>query len=139
MTGATVLVVEDEVRLARTIELYLGQRGFTVRTASNGAEALERIAEARPDVIVADIMMPVMDGYTLCRRLRTDPVTCAIPFLFLTAKDNDRERGKGLHLGDDDYLAKPCDLAELHACVHALMARVDAFRKIPGRLMEERA
>ncbi|MDO8546527.1 MAG: response regulator [Nitrospirales bacterium] len=139
MTGAAVLVVEDEARLARTIELYLGQRGFTVRTASNGAEALERIAEARPDVIVTDIMMPVMDGYTLCRRLRMDPVTCAIPFLFLTAKDHERERGKGLHMEDDDYLAKPCDLVELHACVHALMARVDALRKIPERSMEERA
>jgi len=139
MTGAAVLVVEDEARLARTIELYLGQRGFTVRTASNGAEALERIAEARPDVIVTDIMMPVMDGYTLCRRLRTDPATCAIPFLFLTAKDHDRERGNGLHMKDDDYLAKPCDLAELHACVHALMARVDALRKIPERSMNERA
>ena len=131
MTGATVLVVEDEVRLARTIELYLGQRGFTVRTASNGAEALERIAEARPDVIVTDIMMPVMDGYTLCRRLRTDPVTCAIPFLFLTSKDDDRDRVRGLKMGADDYLAKPCDLGELHACVHALLSCVEAVRQIP--------
>jgi len=139
MTGATVLVVEDEVRLARTIELYLGQRGFTVRTASNGAEALERIAEARPDVIVTDIMMPVMDGYTLCRRLRTDPVTRAIPFLFLTAKDTDRDRGQDLQMGGDDYLAKPCDLAALHGCVHTLMVRVDARRNIPERSIEERA
>ena len=122
MTQPTVLVVEDEVRLARTIELYLGQRGFTVRTASNGQEALERIAEAMPDVIIADIMMPVMDGYALCRRLRTDPATCTIPFLFLTAKGEDRDRARGLKMGADDYVAKPYDLAELYACVHALMA-----------------
>ena len=130
MTQPTVLVVEDEVRLARTIELYLGQRGFTVRTASNGQEALERIAEATPDVIVADIMMPVMDGYALCRRLRADPATCTIPFLFLTAKDDDRDRIRGLKMGADDYLAKPCDLGELHACVHALLARIEAVRQV---------
>ncbi len=138
-----VLVVEDEARLARIIELYLGQRGFTVRIASNGQEALERITEAKPDVIVADIMMPVMDGYALCRRLRTTPATCTIPFLFLTAKDDDRDRVRGLKLGADDYLAKPCDLEVLHACVDALLARVEAVRRIPpdsirvaGRLAE---
>lgn len=127
----TILVVEDEVRLARTIELYLGRRGFRVRIAHHGQEALERIAEARPDVIVADIMMPVMDGYALCRRLRTDPATCTIPFLFLTAKDDDRDRIRGLKMGADDYLAKPCDLGELHARVNALRSRVEAVRKIP--------
>lgn len=138
-----ILVVEDEVKLARTIELYLGRRGFTVRTAHNGQEALERIAEARPDVIVADIMMPVMDGYALCRRLRTAPATCTIPFLFLTAKDDDRDRIRGLKMGADDYLAKPCDLEVLHARVDALLARVEAVRRIPpdsirvaGRLAE---
>ncbi|TAL11672.1 MAG: response regulator [Nitrospirae bacterium] len=138
-----VLVVEDEVKLARTLDLYLGQRGFTVRIAHDGREALERIAEARPDVIVSDIMMPVMDGYALCRHLRTDPATCTIPFLFLTAKDDDRDRVRGLKMGADDYLAKPCDLAALHARVDALLARVDAVRRIPpdairvaGRLAE---
>jgi DNA-binding response OmpR family regulator len=124
VTGPTVLVVEDEVRLARTIELYLGQRGFRVRIAHNGQEALERIAEAKPDVIVADIMMPVMDGYALCRRLRADSATCAIPLLFLTAKADDRDRVRGLKMGADDYLAKPCDLGELRARVDALIANV---------------
>jgi len=130
-----VLVVEDEVRLARIIELYLGQRGFTVRIASNGQEALERITEAKPDMIVADIMMPVMDGYALCRHLRTTPATCTIPFLFLTAKDDDRDRVRGLKLGADDYLAKPCDLEVLHARVDALLARVEAVRRIPPDLI----
>ena len=120
MTRSAVLVVGDEIRLARTIELYLVQRGFTVRVASNGQEALERIAEAVPDVIVTDVMMPVMDGYALCRRLRADSATGTIPFLFLTARDHERDRG--LAMGPADYLAKPCDLAELYACVHALMA-----------------
>ena len=127
----SVLVVEDEARLARTIQLYLGQRGYVVRIASHGVEALARIAEARPDLIVADIMMPVMDGYVLCRRLRTDTRTCTIPFLFLTAKDDDRDRIRGLRMGADDYLAKPCDLGELHARVEALLARVEAVKNIP--------
>jgi len=126
-----ILVVEDEVRLARAIELYLGQRGCVVRTALNGAEALRRITETRPDVIIADIMMPVMDGYTLCRRLRTDPTTCTIPFLFMTGKDDDLDRIRGLKIGADDYLAKPCDLGEVHARVDALLARVEAARRIP--------
>src|SRR5437867_2147992 len=126
-----ILVVEDEVRLARTIELYLGQRGYVVRTASHGMEALERIAEARPDVIVADIMMPVMDGYTLCRRLRADPRSCTIPFLFLTAKDEDIDRIRGLKIGADDYLAKPCDLEEINVRIQALLARVEAARRLP--------
>src|SRR5437870_13357138 len=102
-----VLVVEDEGKLARAIALYLRPRGYEVRTAANGAEALDRVAEHRPDVIVSDIMMPVMDGYTLCRRLREDPSSRAIPFLFLTAKDDDRDRVHGLKVGADDYLAKP--------------------------------
>ncbi len=127
-----MLVVEDEARLARTIELYLGPRGFTVQIASNGEEALERIAEARPDVIVTDIMMPVMDGYTLCRRLRADPATCAIPVLFLTAKDDDRDRVRGFKMGADDCLAKPCDLAELHTRVKALLARATVTYPIPS-------
>src|SRR5438093_6643630 len=69
-----ILVVEDEARLARTIELYLGQRGYVVRTAAHGVEALKRIAEARPALIIADFMMPVIDGYALCRSLRSDRV-----------------------------------------------------------------
>ena len=127
----TILIVEDEARLARTIELYFGRRGFTVRTASNGQEALERIAETKPDVVVADIMMPVMDGYALCRRLRAEPATCTIPLLFLTAKDDARDRVRGLKMGADDYLAKPCDLEVLHARVNALLARVEAVRCRP--------
>jgi CheY-like chemotaxis protein len=126
-----ILVVEDEAKLARAIQLYLGQRGYEVRTAANGAEALDRIADARPDVIVADIMMPVMDGYTLCRRLRSAPATCTIPFLFLTAKGDDLDQVRGYKIGADDYLAKPCDLAEVHARVEALLARVEAARRIP--------
>src|SRR5436309_8993865 len=74
-------------------------------------EALERIAEARPDLIVADIMMPVMDGYVLCRRLRTDPRTCTIPFLFLTAKDDDRDRIRGPEWGAMTSLRNPATLA----------------------------
>src|SRR5437016_12196263 len=122
----SVLVVEDEARLARTIELYLGQRGYVVRTASHGVEALKRIGEARPALIIADIMMPVMDGYAFCRQLRRDPGTCTIPFLFLTAKDDDRDRIRGLKMGADGYLAKPCDLSELPARVEPLLARAVA-------------
>jgi CheY-like chemotaxis protein len=125
-----VLVVEDEAKLARAIALYLRPRGYDVRTAANGAEALTLIAEDRPDVIVSDIMMPVMDGYTLCRRLREDPAARAIPFLFLTAKDDEMERIRGLKLGADDYVAKPCDLEEIKRRVQTLLGRVAAARRI---------
>lgn len=126
-----VLIVEDEAKLARAIALYLGPRGYEVRTAAHGAEALEHVAAARPDVIVADIMMPVMDGYTLCRRLRSDPNYCTIPFLFLTAKDDDLDRIRGLKIGADDYLAKPCDLEEINLRIRTLLARVEAARRVP--------
>jgi DNA-binding response OmpR family regulator len=128
---ASVLIVEDEAKLARAIALYLSPRGYEVRTAAHGAEALEQVSAARPDVIVADIMMPVMDGYTLCRRLRSDPRSCTIPFLFLTAKDEDIDRIRGLKIGADDYLAKPCDLEEINARIQALLARVEAARRLP--------
>ena len=127
----SILIVEDETKLARAIALYLGPRGYDVRTAIHGAAALESVAAARPDVIVADIMMPVMDGYTLCRRLRADPDFCTIPFLFLTAKDDDLDRIRGLKMGADDYLAKPCDLEEIHTRIKALLGRVEAARGIP--------
>src|SRR5206468_1527161 len=91
----------------------IARRAARLRTAAHGVEALKRIGEARPALIVADIMMPVMDGYALCRQLRSAPGTCTIPFLFLTAKDDDRDRIRGLKMGADDYLAKPCDLGEL--------------------------
>ena len=125
------MIVEDEPKLARAIAWYLSPRGYTVRTAANGAEALEAVAQGRPDVIVADIMMPVMDGYTLCRRLRSDAGSCTIPFLFLTAKDEDLDRIHGLKIGADDYLAKPCDLKEIHVRIQALLARVAAAREMP--------
>jgi DNA-binding response OmpR family regulator len=128
---ASILIVEDEAKLARAIALYLTPRGYEVRTAAHGAEALERVAAARPDVIVADIMMPVMDGYTLCRRLRSDPGSCTIPFLFLTAKDEDLDRIRGLKIGADDYLAKPCDLEEINTRIKALLARVETARRLP--------
>jgi DNA-binding response OmpR family regulator len=128
---ASVLIVEDEAKLARAIALYLSPRGYEVRTAGHGAEALECVSAARPDVIVADIMMPVMDGYTLCRRLRSDPRSCTIPFLFLTAKDEDIDRIHGLKIGADDYLAKPCDLEEINVRIRTLLARVEAARRLP--------
>ena len=128
---AHVLIVEDEAKLARAIALYLMPRGYTVQTAANGAAALESLACRRPDVIVADIMMPVMDGYTLCRRLRSDPTFCAIPFLFLTAKDEILDRIHGLKVGADDYLPKPCDLEEIDNRIQTLLARVDAVRRVP--------
>ena len=129
--GANVLIVEDEPKLARAMALYLSARGYQVRTAAHGAEALEHVARSRPDVIVADIMMPVMDGYTLCRRLRSDPVSCTIPILFLTAKDDDMDRIGALKIGADDYLAKPSELADIHSRIQALLARVEAARRVP--------
>jgi CheY-like chemotaxis protein len=128
---ANVLIVEDEPKLARAIAWYLSPRGYTVRTAGNGAEALDSVAANRPNVIVADIMMPVMDGYTLCRRLRSNAGFCTIPFLFLTAKDEDLDRIHGLKIGADDYLAKPCDLEEIHIRIQALLARVAAATQLP--------
>ena len=128
---AKILVVDDEAHLRRVVSLYLRARNYEVDTAENGVEAIQKISTDRPDVIVADIGMPGMDGFELCSRLRRDAATKTIPFIFLTAKDQDTDRIKARKVGSDDYLTKPCPLEQLADRVDTIIDRIEQAKTIP--------
>jgi DNA-binding response OmpR family regulator len=115
-----ILLVEDDPRLAEMLSEYLGQAGFNVSVATLGGAALERLAEADFDALVLDLMLPDMDGLTVCRELRRKYDT---PVLMLTARGDAVDRIVGLELGADDYLPKPFEPRELVARLRAIMRR----------------
>jgi DNA-binding response OmpR family regulator len=121
--ASDVLVVEDEADIRRLICLYLERDGFRCRTAAGGTEALRALAAAPPDLVVLDLMLPELDGLELCRRIRGDPRTAAVPIIILTARTDEVDRVVGLELGADDYVAKPFSPKELVARVRAVLRR----------------
>jgi CheY-like chemotaxis protein len=120
-TKPQILVVEDDPKVVIFVKDSLEYMGFEVLIARNGVEGLKKTREEMPDLIVLDVMMPGMDGYEVCRQLKTDPGTRQIPILMLTAKGQLQDKVKGFNLGADDYLAKPYDKAEFEARAKALL------------------
>jgi DNA-binding response OmpR family regulator len=120
----TVLVVDDEPTIAEVVSRYLERAGYRTRIASDGPQALERVAERRPDLVVLDLMLPGIDGLEVMRRLR-HPERDRIAFILLTAKGEESDRVIGLRLGADDYVVKPFSPVELVARVDAVLRRVD--------------
>ncbi len=116
-----LLIVDDEDNLRTMLAAALQHHGFTVSTASNGREALDAVAADRPDLMVLDVMMPDIDGFEVCRRLRAEGDR--MPVLFLTARDATEDKVRGLTLGGDDYLQKPFSLDELVARATAVLRR----------------
>lgn len=123
MNSSKVLVVEDDARVVVFVVDQLEYLGYHVTVARDGVEALEKVKEACPDLIVLDVMMPRMDGYEVCRQLKTSPTTKRIPILMLTAKGQLQDRVKGFDIGADGYLPKPFDKDEFEAMVKALLKR----------------
>lgn len=121
MTRETILLVDDEDHLRSMLEAALRHSGFEVRPVASGRAALDAVAEARPDLIVLDVMLPDLDGFAVCQRLRT--AGDRTPVLFLTARDSTEDKVKGLTLGGDDYLVKPFSLEELVARIEAVLRR----------------
>jgi DNA-binding response OmpR family regulator len=117
---AMVLLIDDDPGLLTLLRLGLERDGFAVHTAPNGKEGIRAAYEHHPDVIILDIMMDGMDGWTTCQRLRQ---VCDTPIIMLTALTSGSDIVKGLSLGADDYLTKPCDFAELRARIRALLRR----------------
>ena len=115
-----VLVVDDDVRILRMIKRVLELEGYQASVASNGEAALEAFERDMPDLILLDIMMPDIDGYTVCKRIRE---FSQVPIIMVTAKGDDKEKVAGLNVGADDYITKPFSAGELAARVHALMRR----------------
>lgn len=107
MHKGRILVVDDEVYILHILEFSLSAEGFEVITASNGEMAIEKAKQIQPDLIVLDIMMPVLDGYETCRRLKRDPSTKDIPVVLLTAKGRDVDKRLGYQIGAIDYIIKP--------------------------------
>jgi diguanylate cyclase (GGDEF)-like protein len=140
-----VLVVDDDVDVARFIEVNLRLEGFDVTVAHDGQEALEVIADELPDLALLDVMMPRIDGVELCRRLRSDPLTASLPVIMLTAKSLSADKVVGLTAGADDYIIKPFDTLELIARVRSTLRRnadmraVSPLTGLPGnhRINEE--
>jgi two-component system, OmpR family, response regulator len=121
MAGERLLLVDDEDNLRSMLEAALRYEGFDVHAASSGRDALAVVEEQPPDMIVLDVMMPDLDGFEVCRRLRNDGVRT--PVLFLTARDATDDKVRGLTLGGDDYLVKPFSLDELVARITAVLRR----------------
>jgi CheY-like chemotaxis protein len=144
MEKARLLLVEDDSDIANMLRIYFSGLGYLVDHAANGAIALEKTRHTMPHLIILDIMLPDIDGYEVCRNLRTATRTSHIPIIFLTQKDERSDKLQGLELGADDYITKPFDFAELKLRVQNAIARAeresltDPYSGLPaGRLIED--
>jgi len=119
----TILVVDDEKDIRELVGFHLTQDGYTVRQAETGEEALRDVAAERPALVILDVMLPGIDGLEVCRRLRADSATAAVPVIMLTARAGEVDRVLGLEIGADDYVVKPFSPRELLARAHAVLRR----------------
>ncbi|MBP9087803.1 MAG: response regulator [Kofleriaceae bacterium] len=121
-----VLIADDDLWIVRMISTVLEKRGYTVETAVDGEDAMEKALARRPDLLITDVMMPRMDGWSLVRNLRARPEFMALPVIFLTALSSDDDRIRGFRLGADDYMTKPFRFEELDLRVTKTLRRVQA-------------
>ena len=144
MGKARLLVVEDDIDIGNMLKIYFSGMEFDVDVAMRGKDALEKTKQVLPHLIVLDIMLPDIDGYEVCRNLRTSMRTSHIPVIFLTQKDERSDKLQGLELGADDYITKPFDIEELKLRVQGAIRRsereslTDPRSGLPaGRLIED--
>jgi len=117
---ASLLIIDDDATLVAALEMYLAREGYAVHLAANGAEGLKSFYALRPELVILDVMMPQMDGWETCRRIRE---LSTVPIIMLTAKGMETDRVMGLKLGADDYVSKPFSLKELVARIEAILRR----------------
>ena len=115
-----ILVVEDDRNISDLIRMYMEKEGFEVRSAYDGGKAIEEFEKQAPDLVLLDIMLPVMDGWAVCRKIRE---TSKVPIIMLTAKGEVNDRITGLEMGADDYIVKPFEMKELMARINAVLRR----------------
>ena len=118
----SVLVVEDDQHIADLLALYLKKEGYNVTLAADGAEGLEKFRSGNPDLVLLDVMMPVMDGWQVCRAIRKESKT---PIIMLTAKSETDDKVAGLKAGADDYITKPFEMKEVLARIEAVLRRAE--------------
>ena len=130
MEATHILVIEDDDIVARTIERSLRGEEFRVTLTSSGVEGLKLARRRPPDLVILDIIMPGMDGYTVCREMRADPLLAPTPILFLTAKTKSEDKITGFNAGGDDYLCKPFNIDELILRIRAILRRARGSREM---------
>ena len=123
----SVLVVEDDQHIADLLALYLNKEGYDVTLAADGAEGLEKFRSGKPDLVLLDVMMPVMDGWQVCRAIRKESKT---PIIMLTAKSETDDKVTGLKAGADDYITKPFEMKEVLARIEAVLRRADVGQAV---------
>jgi class 3 adenylate cyclase len=138
--AAKILVVDDTPNNVKLLKDLLTMKGYAVVTATSGAEALEQIDKERPDLVLLDVMMPGMNGYDVCRKIRESPTTAILPVVMVTALDPGPERIKGLEAGADDFLTKPINQPELLARVRSLLRIKQLWDQVTelNRTLEQR-
>ena len=132
-TRPTILVVEDEAPLLTLLRYNLERQGFRVEEAADGQEALLRVSEGRPDLVLLDWMLPSLSGLEVCRQLRRRPATRDLPVIMVTARTEDQDAVRGLNTGADDYITKPFSMDALLARMRALLRRAGAV-PVKGQL-----
>ena len=116
-----ILIVEDEANIRELLRLYLEREGYTVLEAENGVEGIKKWKSDKPDMLLLDVMMPIMDGWEVCREIRAES---DVPIIMLTAKGETADRVSGLEMGADDYIVKPLEMPEVIARVRAVFRRI---------------
>jgi DNA-binding response OmpR family regulator len=129
MAGETILVVDDEANIRELARMYLEQGGYKVTSAVSGRQALDRVKQDPPALVVLDLMLPEIDGWEVCRQIRA---SSDLPIIMLTARDDDVDKIVGLELGADDYLTKPFNPRELVARVRAILRRSGPTTTLPA-------
>ncbi len=123
MEAKSILVIDDEPDLLELVSYNLKKEGFKISTASTGEDGLEKIRKGSFDLLILDLMLPDIQGVEVCRKIRSNPKTEALPIIMLTAKTDTADKVRGLDIGADDYMTKPFSPKELIARVHALLRR----------------
>jgi two-component system alkaline phosphatase synthesis response regulator PhoP len=132
MSKGKILVVDDEIYIVHILDFSLGMEGYEVVTALDGEQALEKLKTEKPDLIVLDIMMPKLDGYEVCKAIKSDPETRQIPVILLSAKGRNVDQKMGFDVGADDYITKPFSPRKLVERINQLLGQTVTERQTPS-------
>ena len=138
MSTAHILIIEDDDLVSRTVERSLSGNDYQISLADNGLDGIKTARNTMPDLVILDVIMPEIDGYEVCKRMRADAQLCEIPILFLTAKIKDEDKVNGFLAGADDYLTKPFNIDELTLRVQAILRRTGRQESSKGQSSEHR-